>query len=250
MEFTEYKDIVVRCENRVARIQINRPDKLNAIRMQTYRELISAFKVVDGLPECHLIVLEGAGGHFSAGNDLLDLVGDDLLPLMECVQGIFKTVAQLKKVLVIAVEGVAVGIGTTLLLHCDYAVASGKSKFRLPFVNLGVGPEGGSSVLLSHIIGEKRARDVLFSGRFFSADEAYNWGLINAVSEPGKASEVAEEYVRLLLQQPLASLLATKQLMKAQQPNIEDIIDNELKVFGTLLATEETRKRISMLLKK
>lgn len=245
----DYSDIDVRYDNGVARICINRPDKLNAIRMTTYRELIAALEEADGSAECRIILLRGAGGNFTAGNDLQDLVGPDLTGLMACVGGIFKTVARLNKVLVAAVEGVAVGIGTTLLPHCDLAVASTKAKFRVPFANLGVAPEGASSVLLPLAIGQKHARDVLLTGRFFTAEEAFSWGLVNQLAEPGQAEETAQRLVAGLLAQPQNSLLATKALMRASQPDVGTVIDNELKKFGELLQTAETSARIKAFLK-
>lgn len=250
MKSEEYTDITLSYVNRVARISINRPDKLNAIRINTYKELISALKAADASPDCNVILLQGEGGMFTAGNDLSDLVGGKQSQVMECVQGIFSCVANLKKVLVAAVEGVAVGIGTTILLHCDLVAASGKTKFRVPFANLGVCPEGGSSVLLPGLIGQKMARDVLLTGRFFSADEALSWGLINTVTDPGKATEAAEEYIGLLLKQPLPSLIATKALMRGSQPDVETLVDKELQIFKELLITEETQNRIASLLKR
>jgi len=246
----EYTDINVHYKNKVARISINRPDKLNAIRIKTYREIISALQSADASPDCHVIVLQGEGGNFTAGNDLSDLVDGEQAKLVHCVRDIFTTLANLKKVIVAVVEGVAVGIGTTILLHCDIVVASGKTKFRVPFVNLGVGPEGSSSVLLPLAIGQKMAREVLLTGRFFSADEALAWGLINKVTPPGETAESAEEYILPLLQQPLPSLLATKELMRASYPDIKKIVDEELKIFTYLLQTEETRGRINTLLKR
>ncbi len=249
MDSATFTDISVQYENKIARISINRPDKLNAIRIQTYKELISALQSADESPDCNIIVLEGTGGQFTAGNDLSDLVNADLMQVMECVQGIFLTVSNLKKVLIAVVEGVAVGIGTTILLHCDIVIASSATKFRLPFANLGVGPEGASSVLLPNFIGQKMAREVLFTGRFFSAEEALSWGMINRVTEPGQAAEIAEEYIAPLLKQPLPSLLKTKELMRASLPDIATIVKNELQAFGALLQTKETQNRISMLVK-
>ncbi|MBM9603856.1 enoyl-CoA hydratase-related protein [Desulfopila inferna] len=245
-----YTDIEVRYEDKVAHIIINRPDKLNAIRIKTYRELISALQEADDSPDCHLIVLEGSGGQFTAGNDLADLVGADKQQVMDGVQGIFNCVAGLKKVVIGVVEGVAVGIGTTLLLHCDLVVASSKTRFRLPFANLGVCPEGGSSVLLPQAIGQKMAREVLLTGRFFSAEEALRWGLINSVFETGKAAEAAQHYIVQLLRQPLDSLIATKKLMRASMADVEEVVSNELLVFGELLEKDETRQRIAGLLKR
>ena len=250
MDAEKFTDITMHFANKVARITLNRPDKLNAIRIQTYRELISALQTADASPDCHLIVLAGEGGQFTAGNDLADLVGSEQLQVMDCVQGIFTTVARLKKVLIACVDGVAVGIGTTILLHCDIVIASSKAKFRVPFANLGVGPEGASSALLPRAIGQKMANEVLLTGRFFSAAEAYGWGLINRIAEPGETAKAAEEYIAALLTQPLASLLATKQLMRASQPDIGKVIDDELKAFQELLQLKETRHRINGLLKR
>lgn len=250
METETYTDIRVRYENRVARITINRPDKLNAIRIQTYRDLIASLQKADASPECHLIVLEGEGGQFTAGNDLSDLVGDDQQQVMECVESIFSTVANLSKVLIAVVEGVAVGIGTTILLHCDMVIASTKAKFRVPFANLGVCPEGASSLLLSRAIGQKMAREVLLTGRFFSAEEALNWGLINRLADPGMAGAVAEEYISQLLQQPLPSLLATKSLMASTKTEVDNAIREELDAFQKLLLMPETQARIASLVRR
>ena len=250
MEQSNYGDIRIESRDRVTRIVINRPDKLNAIRIQTYNELIEALRAADQSPQCHAIVIEGEGGKFTAGNDLADLVNVEKEKVMQAVQGIFDTVAGLRKPLVAVVEGVAVGIGTTILLHCDIAVASTKAKFRLPFANLGVSPEGGASALLPAAIGEKMAREVLLTGRFFSADEALAWGLVNGLAEPGKAAEKAEEYINLLLQQPLASLIATKEVMRRARGDISSVVAAELAIFAELLNSAETRGRIKSLLKK
>lgn len=244
-----YEDIRVHYDNKVARIVINRPEKLNAIRVQTYRELIAALREADDSNECHIISIEGEGGQFTAGNDLADLVNAKKEDVMQGVQGIFDTVSGLKKVFVAAVEGVAVGIGTTLLLHCDIVVASEKTKFRLPFANLGVSPEGAASSLLPRAIGEKMAQEVLLTGRFFTATEALNWGLINALTEPGKTHDKAQEYIGMLLQQPLDSLLATKELIRRSKGDISTVVAGELDVFARLLESESTRARIKSLLK-
>lgn len=250
METNEYRDITLTIQDRVARIAINRPEKLNAIRIRTYRELIHALNYADRSTECGIIALEGAGGQFTAGNDLEDLVGGDMEELVDCVQTIFSTIAGVKKVVVAAVEGVAVGIGTTLLLHCDIVVVSNKAKFRVPFVNLGVAPEGGSSVLMPEFFGQKAARDILLTGRFFSAKEALSWGLVTAVSDAGAAGSVAQDYIDTLLKQPFPSLLKTKELMRDSLPNVDELVARELASFGALLQTEETQARITAMVNR
>ncbi|BHH82885.1 enoyl-CoA hydratase/isomerase family protein [Desulforhopalus sp. 52FAK] len=250
MTTENYQDISLNYDNNVATITINRPETLNSIRMQTYEELIHAFTVADNSSLCNVIVLTGAGEHFSSGNDLSDLIGTDHKELMKYVGDIFKTVATLKKVLIAVVDGVAVGIGTTILLHCDLVVSSSRARFRLPFTTLGVSPEGGASSILPIIIGQKHAREVLLTGRFFTADEAKSWGLVNAVSEPDKLSEVLESYLSQLIKQPLESLVATKSLMRASLPDIPQLIDTELHIFTELLGAESTQKRIQSFLKR
>lgn len=244
-----YTDIDVRFENGVVHIVLNRPDRLNAIRINTYRELIEALRQADGSESCQVILLSGQGGNFTAGNDLQDLLNADADQVMEGVRGIFDCVASLKKVLVAAVEGVAVGIGTTLLLHCDIAVASRAARFRLPFVNLGVAPEGASSLLLARAVGDKAARELLLTGRFFSAEEALAWGLLNSVAEPGEAVAGTHEYIHSLLGQPLESLVATKELMRASRTEVGDVVAAELEVFARLLQNEQTKKRIASLIR-
>lgn len=250
MKANEYTDITFTIEDRVARIVINRPEKLNAIRIRTYRELIHALEYADGSEECGVIAVEGAGGQFTAGNDLEDLVSGNMEELVDCVQSIFTTIAGVKKVVVAAVEGVAVGIGTTLLLHCDIVVASSKAKFRVPFVNLGVAPEGGSSVLMPETFGQKAARDILLTGRFFSAEEAHSWGLVSAVADAGGTGNVAQGYIETLLKQPLPSLLKTKELMRNSLPDVGELVARELASFGALLQTEETQARITAMVNR
>lgn len=249
MEQKDFQDVELVIKDRVARITLNRPEKLNAIRIKTYKELITAFKIADQSPQSHVIVVQGAGGQFTAGNDLADLVNAEKHEVMEGVQGIFDTVAGMKKVVVAAVEGVAVGIGTTLLLHCDIAVCSSKTRFRLPFANLGVSPEGAASALLPRAVGEKAANELLLTGRFFSADEAMGWGLVNTLAEPGQVAARVQEYVDQLLQQPLESLIATKELMRRAKGDVSGVVVDELQVFERLLASEATRERIKSLLK-
>lgn len=250
MEQKGYSDIRVESSEKVTRIVINRPNKLNAIRLQTYSEIIEVLQAADKSPHCQVIVIMGEAGNFTAGNDLADLIHAEQEKVVQAVQGIFNTVAALKKPLVAVVEGVAVGIGTTLLLHADLAVATTSVQFRLPFVNLGVGPEGGASSLLPKAIGEKVARELLLTGRFFTGQEALSWGLVNGLAEPGKAADLAEEYIHQLLKQPLASLVATKELMRNSRGDISWVIAAELSVFADLLNSKDTRERINSLLKR
>ena len=240
-----YKDIFFTLENDIAIITINRPEKLNAIRLQTYHDIIDALKEADASNDCKCIVITGGNNTFTAGNDLTDLVGDRAKDVMAAVQSIFDTVSGLKKPFIAAVEGIAVGIGTTILLHCDLAVASDKTRFRLPFVNLGVSPEGGASVLLPRAIGLKAANELLLTGRFFTAEEAFTWGLINKITNQGGSLNAAMKYAAIIADQPLEAVLATKNILrKNQSVNIPETVAGELDIFLELAQSKQTQERI------
>ncbi len=242
---TVASDVLLTTENRIGLLTLNRPEKLNAIRLQTYNDIIHALKTADDSSECNCIVITGAGGKFTAGNDLADLVGDRAGKVMEAVQSLFDAVTTLKKPLIAAVEGVAVGIGTTFLLHCDLAVASTDTRFRLPFVNLGVCPEGGSSALLPRTAGVKTANELLLTGRFFSADEALKFGLVNTITEQGCSLSKAMEYARSIAEQPPAAVLATKSILRRHQLlDIPQIVHDELELFLKLTLSTETQERL------
>lgn len=245
-----YQDVRLTIENRIALIEINRPDVLNAIRVQTYQDLIAAFKEADASDDVNVIVLTGADGKFTAGNDLSDLIGDEKRQdVMNGVAGIFNTLSNVKKPVIAAVEKVAVGIGTTILLHCDMAFAGENTRFRLPFANLGVCPEGASSMLLTESVGPKIANELLMTGRFFNGQEAAEWQIINRATGDGDALTYAMEVAEQLLKQPLASLIATKELLNVGNAEVvAEVVTDELEKFAELLQSDETQARINHVL--
>jgi enoyl-CoA hydratase/carnithine racemase len=156
--------------------------------------------------------------------------------------------SRVKKPIIAAVEKVAVGIGTTILLHCDMAFAGISTRFRLPFANLGVSPEGASSMLLTESVGPKIANELLLTGRFFNGNEAEKWNLINKATEDGQALAEAMSVAQELVKQPLASLITTKQLLNIGNSDvIEEVVTDELEAFSLLLQSEETQARINHL---
>jgi enoyl-CoA hydratase/carnithine racemase len=245
-----YQDITLTIENRIAHLQINRPECLNAIRIQTYQDIIAGLKEADQSDNVSVIVLSGANNVFTAGNDLADLVGDQLQTLMACVQDIIETSNAVTKPIIAAVEKVAVGIGTTILLHCDMVIAATNTRFRVPFANLGVCPEGASSYMLERNVGPKIAAELLMTGRFFSAEEALQWGLINQTCDKGESINKAMALAGELLKQPLPSLIATKRLMRKEIAGIvPKVSQNELNEFVDLLNSKSTQARLKAMLK-
>lgn len=199
----------------IRRLTISRPDKRNALDRATYGALDAA--LVDAAEDdaVRVVVLTGAGGCFTSGNDLADF--QDTVPTGEPSAGLtyLKVLSGFQKPIIAAVEGFAIGIGTTMLLHCDLAFAGAGARFRLPFVNLGLCPEGASSFLLPRIAGTKRASELLLLGEVFGPEAAAEAGIVNAVTAEGAALETALGKARALAKLPPVSLATTKRLMKA-----------------------------------
>ncbi|MAD43745.1 MAG: enoyl-CoA hydratase [Oceanospirillaceae bacterium] len=247
-----YQDITYNVEDGIAVITINRPKVLNAIRIQTYDDIIDALYSSDKNDDVSVVVMTGAEGRFTAGNDLSDLLPpSDISELKKRVGGIFDAFAQLSKPLIIAQEGVAIGIGANMLLHADIAYAGKSIRYSLPFAKIGVTSEGACSVLLAEAIGPKRANELLYTGRFFTAEEAENWGLLTAMTEDGKALETAMATARDLLKNSQGSIRSIKKLGKAEghEARVHKAVEEEMRLFAELLDTPETQARINHVLK-
>lgn len=223
--------VLTSTEAGVRTLTMSRPEARNALDLAAYRALSAALADAGRDPAVRAVVVTGAGGHFTAGNDLKDFQGE-MTP--GDVPGIafLKALAVFEKPLLAAVEGVAVGIGGTMLLHCDFAYAGRGARFRLPFVPLGLCPEGGSTVLLSRVVGPKRAWDWLLTGREFTGAEAAESGLVTAATEDGAALRTALETARALAGLPPEALRVTKSLLRrGEREEVLQALDLELAEF-------------------
>lgn len=246
-----YQDITLEVEAGIALIGLNRPEVLNAIRIATYQELIHAFTAAENHPDVGCILMFGHGHSFCAGNDLRDLLpGTDIRALRAGVAGIFDRLARLHKPLILAQEGVAVGIGANLMLHANMVIASTSARYSLPFAKIGVCSEGACSVLLPAAIGTHRANELLMTGRNFSVEEACQWGLVNQICAKGTALATAREMATQLLQNSALSLSAIRQLGRPANyvEMINQVVEKEMDQFEALLTLEDTRNRIRALL--
>jgi enoyl-CoA hydratase/carnithine racemase len=235
----------------VFRIEMSRPEKKNALTAEMYQSMADAMATADANPAVRVILISGAGGNFTAGNDLTDFLAkppvDEGAPVYRFINGL----ASLQKPFVAAVEGVAVGIGTTLLLHCDLVYVGETARFALPFANLGLTPEAASSLLLPMRAGHVRAAEILLLGEPFSAEVAFELGLANAVLPDAQVLDHALERCRKLIAQPAASLLLSKQLMKrSQQALILETMSAEAEVFRQRLVSPEAREAFAAFLEK
>lgn len=209
-------DILSEVRNGVLRIQFNRPEKKNAITAAMYLAMGDALQTADADPAVRVVLFLGAPEIFTAGNDLEDFLknppqGDDAPPFR-----FLRAIGHASKPVVAAVSGAAVGIGTTMLLHCDLVYAASNARFSMPFTQLGLVPEAAASLLLPRLAGYQRAAEKLLFGDPFDAAEALQIGLVAKVLAPDQLQAFAEAQVARLVALPAASLRVTKRLMKAE----------------------------------
>lgn len=234
-----YIDISV--ADKVMTLRMNRAEKKNAINKDMYHTMRAALTDADSRDDVHVILLCGLEDSFTVGNDLADFntrKDDERSPGVQFLLAL----QMVQKPIVAAVSGFAVGIGTTVLFHCDLAYASRTARFRMPFINLGICPEAGSTLLLPHLCGHAKASELFMFGDFFDADEAKNCHIINAICEDAAVVAYAHEKAVQLAQKPLTALIETKRLMKAtHQVATEERILEEMEIFGRLLKSEESQ---------
>jgi enoyl-CoA hydratase/carnithine racemase len=235
----------------VQRIQINRPEKKNALTADMYAAIAAALKAADADPGVRAVLIHGAGDAFTAGNDLQDFLANAPRTPDAPVFGFLEAVSHAEKPLVAAVSGVAVGVGTTMLLHCDLVYAADGTKFALPFVNLGLCPEAASSFLLPAIVGYQRAAELLLLGEPFDAAKAHALGIVTEVVPAEILMLRAGDAAKKLAGKPAASLRLTKRLMKrAWMAAIEAALAEEIRHFGERLGSPEAKEAFSAFLEK
>jgi enoyl-CoA hydratase/carnithine racemase len=225
----------------VRMIVMHRPERRNALDRASYAALTEALEEGEQDPDTRVMVLSGSGGNFSSGNDLRDFQN---VPVTAVTPGgkLLMTLANAQKPLIAAVEGHAIGIGTTMVLHCDLAYAARDAQFRLPFAALGLSPEGGSSYLLPLIAGTKAAAELLMLGERFNGERAMELGLVNDVTASGAALEVALEKAKALAALPVESIRATKMLLKRGHATVvAETIKTEISIFAERRASPEAQ---------
>ncbi len=229
--------------DRICTIELHRPEKKNALTGEMYDAMSGAIARAEADPEVRVVLLRGQPGCFTSGNDLSDFLaageagGTGVARPAPRFLAAIRTAA---KPLVAAVGGVAVGIGTTLLLHCELVLAAPDARFQMPFVPLGLVPEGGSSLLLPRLAGYQRAAEWLLLGRPFGAEEARAGGLVNEVVPAERLMERAREVALALAALPPESVRIAKEMMKRPHAAaLAERMDEEIRVFGERLSSPE-----------
>jgi enoyl-CoA hydratase/carnithine racemase len=243
-------DIEVARDGATLELTVNRPAKKNALTNSMYRDLIEALDKAEGDATIGALVIAGAGGVFCAGNDIADFAAAVSAGRELMAPAFVRRIATFSKPLVAAVEGLAVGVGCTLLLHCDLIYAAPDARFSLPFVDLGLLPEAGSSLLLPRRAGMARASAWLLAGESFSAEEAHSAGLINALVPPDALLATAREKAARLAAKPRAALLAARRFLRGERDEILARIDEEIAAFEAALATPQAQAALAAFLTK
>jgi enoyl-CoA hydratase/carnithine racemase len=235
----------------VRTITLTRPEKKNALTVAMYANLCELFAESAADPEIRVVVITGAGGAFTAGNDIHDFMStpptDDASPVL----GFLRALVDFEKPLVAAVPGVAIGVGTTMLLHCDLVLAAEGARFQLPFVNLGLCAEGGASLLLPSVSGMQRASELLLLGEPFDAKGAERAGIVNEVVPAAELQARARARAELLAERPPEAVLATKRLLRAPlRAAVHAAIAREAAEFRARLVSPEAAEAFAAFFEK
>jgi len=235
----------------VATITFDRAAKKNAITGEMYEQFVAALKQAGGDPVVRAVLVTGAGGTFTAGNDLKDFSNPKFAQVDSPVLSFMQALSTFEKPVVAAVQGLAVGIGVTMLLHCDLVYAADDATFSMPFTSLGLVPEFASTVLLPQVAGRARAAEKLLLGKPFPAAEAVVMGLANAALPSGEVLAHAQKVARMFTALPPGAVRDTKKLLRqGQAAEVRDAIFREASYFGPRLAGDEAREAIAALLEK
>jgi len=231
-------EILATRDGAILRITLNRPQKMNAINRAMYGELVRIFREAAGDFGVRVLVIKAEGTNFTAGNDIHDFI--DAPPTGPESEG-FQFLQELHnfpKPLIAVVQGNAVGIGTTMLLHCDVVFATPTAKFSMPFVSLGLVPEAGSSYLFPQLVGYQRAARIFLTGESFDSSQAQEMGLVTIVADDAQAQ--GETMAKKIAAQPPTAIINTKALLKSRSHDaISAVMQVEGELFRLALQSDE-----------
>ncbi len=243
-------NLILTTENQgVFTITLNRTDKKNALTNDMYKQLCQYFAYAEKTSSIHCLVIQGNEQCFCAGNDLHDFIqcsADDELAALDFV----KVLSEFTKPLVAGVAGVAVGIGTTLLLHCDMVIAATNSKFKLPFTQLGLCPEAGSSLLLTQKVGANKAFELMVLGNTFNAEQALSYGITNQTCPPDELLALTADVALTIANLPVESVMISRKLIRqGNKAALNQVISAESQAFSHLVKSDECKNILAKFFK-
>ncbi|MFM1909703.1 MAG: hypothetical protein RLZZ545_401 [Actinomycetota bacterium] len=219
-------------------ISFNRPEKMNAITRAMYADLANNLNEAAGDFSIRCVLLTSEGDHFTSGNDIGDFMSNPPTESDSDVARFLGALLDFPKPLLAAVKGNAIGVGTTMLLHCDVVVASPQAKFSMPFTSLGLVPEAGSSMLFPNLVGYQRAAKIFMTGESFTAEDAKEMGLVATIAE--SPVDEALSIANKIGEQPPQAIINTKALMKAGKHDaVAAVMRAEFEIFALALQSEE-----------
>ena len=244
-------DILIHTEAGVTTITFNRLEKKNSITAAMYAELADALASAAADDAVRVLVFQGHETIFSAGNDIADFLNSPPASQDAPVFRFLRNLSGFPKPVLAAVCGPAVGIGTTMLFHCDLVYAGDNAAFSMPFVNLGLCPEAASSLLVPQMMGYHRAAEALLMGEPFMAEAALEVGLVNRVVPPTEATNIVMAQAKKLAAKPMTALIATKRLMKkGQAALVQQQMEEEADTFGRMLREPAAKEAFGAFMEK
>ena len=242
--------VLVTREAGVMEIAFNRPEKKNALTRDMYAAVVDALMSADADPAIRVAILTGIGETFTSGNDIKDFQVRAAGANESAASPFLATISTMQKPLIGAVNGAAIGIGTTMLAHCDLVVAARSARFVMPFTSLGLVPEAGSSLLFPRMIGNQRAGAMLLLGEPLSAETAFEWGFVNQVVDDAILMDTARGLARRMAALPPQAVRETKKLIRHGTADVPARIAEELELFRDRLASPEAAEAFAAFVEK
>jgi enoyl-CoA hydratase/carnithine racemase len=236
-------------DGQVLTLTFNRPEKMNALTRAMYAGLAKGLNDAAGDFGIRAVVLAASGDHFTAGNDIMDFMNNPPTSDDSEVAQFLASLLNFPKPLLAAVKGNAVGVGTTMLLHCDVVVSAPSAKFSMPFASLGLVPEAGSSYLFPQLVGYQRAARIFMTGESFNTDSAIEMGLVTAKDEDPLAHVM--KIAHHIADQPPQAIINTKALLKAKNHDaVAAVMKAEFEIFSMALQSEEAMEAFMKFMSK
>ncbi|HEY8289707.1 MAG TPA: enoyl-CoA hydratase [Acetobacteraceae bacterium] len=243
-------EITITQADGILEITLNRPEKKNALTRAMYASVVDAFQTADSDPRVRVVLLTGSGDTFTSGNDIKDFQQRAAGNEASHASPFLSALSALTKPLIAAVNGAAIGVGTTMLAHCDLIIAARSARFVMPFTSLGLVPEAGSSLLFPRLLGHQRASALLLLGEPMDAATAYDWGFVNQVVADEDLLATARAVARRVAALPPQAVQQTRHLIKHGRPDIDGRIEEELVLFRERLRSPEAAEAFRAFMEK
>jgi enoyl-CoA hydratase/carnithine racemase len=234
----------------VLEIRLNRPEKKNALTRAMYDAMADAFARVDADPTLRVALLTGTGDTFTSGNDIADFQARAASNREGAASRFLPTLSAMQKPLIAAVNGAAIGVGTTMLMHCDLIVAARSARFAMPFTSLGLVPEAASSLLFPRLLGLQRASALLLLGEPMDAATAHEWGFVNRVVDDAALMSTAREIAHRLAALPPQAVRLTKRLIRHGPDDLAARMEEEIVLFRERLGSPEAAEAFRAFMEK